>query len=174
MHIALSSAMHLWPGDSTDLIAISFSALDKVGHDYGPHSPEIQDVLVRLDRTLGRFFSELDATVGAANYVVALTGDHGVAPIPDRLIAKGVDAGRVDPRAIARAVENTLTGVFGSGSYVADVANGDIYLWPGVFDRLIAQPATVDAVRRSLREIPGVDDVLTRDRVGANAFGENI
>src|SRR5215510_11212962 len=104
MTLDVAAKMRLGRTEGIDLIAISFSALDKVGHDYGPHSPEIQDVLVRLDRTLGRFFSELDATVGAANYVVALTGDHGVAPLPDRLLANGVDAGRVDSAAIQRAV----------------------------------------------------------------------
>src|SRR5262245_19277322 len=174
MHIALSSAMHLWPGDSTDLIAISFSALDKVGHDYGPHSPEIQDVLVRLDRTLGRFFSELDATVGAGNYVVALTGDHGVAPLPDRLLAKGMDAGRIDSQAIERAVDRTLSSTFGLGPYVSHIVNGDVYLRPGALGRVISQPSVLGAVRRSLLEIPGIQDVLTRDRVAANQFDDDV
>jgi len=173
MTLEVASAMHLGRGDSTDLIAVSFSALDKVGHDYGPHSPEIQDVLVRLDRTLAHVFSELDATVGVGNYVVALTGDHGVAPIPDRLVANGVDSGRVDARSIARAVEQTLATAFGPGSYVSDVANGDVYLRSDAFARLIAQPELVDAGRPSVREIAGVQDVLTRDRVAANAFDDN-
>src|SRR5262249_28739399 len=71
-------------------------------------------------------------------------------------------------------VEQTLASKFGSGSYVSDVANGDVYLGPGVFTRLISQPELVDAVRRSVREIPGVQDVLTRDRVAADAFDDNI
>ena len=174
MTLDVASAMHLGRGDSTDLMAIGFSALDKVGHDYGPQSPEIQDVLVRLDRTLAHLFAELDATVGPANYVVALTGDHGVAPLPDRLIANGVEAGRVDAHSIGRAVEQTLSTAFGPGSYVSHVANGDVYLRSGVFQALISQPALVDAVRRSVREIPGVQDVLTRDRVAANAFDDNV
>src|SRR5262245_65212746 len=64
-------------------LGISFSALDKVGHDYGPNSHEVQDVLIRLDRTLGLLFTGLDRLVGAGNYTVALTADHGVAPIPE-------------------------------------------------------------------------------------------
>jgi ABC-type ATPase involved in cell division len=54
------------------------AALDKVGHDFGPNSHEIQDVLIRLDRTLGGLFAGLDRLVGAGNYTVALTADHGV------------------------------------------------------------------------------------------------
>ena len=76
-------------------IAVGFSTLDKVGHDFGPNSHEIQDVLVRLDRTLVALFAGLDRMVGAGQYVVALTADHGVAPIPERALAQGLDAGRV-------------------------------------------------------------------------------
>ncbi|HEU5258805.1 MAG TPA: alkaline phosphatase family protein [Vicinamibacterales bacterium] len=174
MTLAVASAMRLGRTDATDFIGFSFSALDKVGHDYGPHSPEIQDVLVRLDRTLGRFISELDATVGTGNYVVALTGDHGVAPLPDRLLANGVDAGRVDSAAIERAVERTLSGAFGPASYVSHIANGDIYLRPGVLDHLLSQFSVLEAVRRSLLAIPGIQDVLSRDRVAANHFDDDV
>src|SRR5262245_19203516 len=67
----------------TDFIGIGFTVLDKVGHDYGPESHEIQDVLLRLDRSLGAFFAGLDKLDGAGQYVVALTADHGVAPLPE-------------------------------------------------------------------------------------------
>ncbi len=66
-HMALDVASRLKLGTAagrTDMIAISFSTLDKVGHDFGPNSHEIQDVLVRLDRTLGELFAGLDRLVG--------------------------------------------------------------------------------------------------------------
>src|SRR5262249_19458921 len=96
MALAVAERMKLGSaGGRTDMIAVSFSTLDKVGHDFGPNSHEIQDVLVRLDRTLGDFFDGLDRIVGAGHYTVALSADHGVSPIPERARAQGLDAGRV-------------------------------------------------------------------------------
>jgi hypothetical protein len=77
-----------------DMLALGFSALDLVGHDYGPNSPEVLDVLLRLDRNLGDFFKELDAAIGMEHIVIALAGDHGVMTVPEVLQANNVDAKR--------------------------------------------------------------------------------
>ena len=87
--------MKLGRGPATDFLAISFSSLDKVGHDFGPDSHETQDVLVHLDRQLGALLDKLDRDVGKGNYVLGLSSDHGVAPVPERVKAQGFDAGRV-------------------------------------------------------------------------------
>jgi hypothetical protein len=87
--------MKLGQGPGTDYLAISFSALDVVGHDFGPRSHEIQDVLMRLDETLGKFLADLDKKVGKDRYVLAFTADHGVAEIPEQAKAEGKDAGRI-------------------------------------------------------------------------------
>ena len=167
MALDVAAQMRLGQGGGTDMIAISFSTLDKVGHDYGPDSHEVQDVLVRLDRTLGEFLSGLDRSVGANNYVVALSADHGVSPIAERQRSRGLDGGRIAPVTLEQSAERTLRRVFGPGKYVSRVVNGDIYLAPGVFDRLLAKPAALDSVSRSLSEIPGIAAVFTRDRIAA-------
>jgi predicted AlkP superfamily pyrophosphatase or phosphodiesterase len=69
-----------WP----DLLVLAFSSLDTVGHDYGPHSPEVLDTLVRLDRLLGELFAAFDERMGIGAYVVAFSSDHGVVPLPER------------------------------------------------------------------------------------------
>ena len=75
MAIALSAKLKLGQEAGTDMLAISFSALDLVGHEYGPRSHEIQDVLVRLDQVVGRLLDALDRSVGADRYVArALRG----------------------------------------------------------------------------------------------------
>ena len=68
-----------WP----DLLALSFSALDNVGHDFGPNSPEVLDALLRLDRVLGELFAFLDQRLGEGAYLVAFSSDHGVVPLPE-------------------------------------------------------------------------------------------
>ncbi len=79
----------------TDLLAISLSATDAIGHAYGPLSQEIEDQIVRLDRSLGRFFRFLDQRVGLKNVVIALSADHGVLPMPEELLRRGFPARRV-------------------------------------------------------------------------------
>src|SRR5215510_4721896 len=117
MALNVASRLHFNSIGSTNLLGISFSALDKVGHDYGPNSHEVQDVLIRLDRTLGLLFTGLDRLVGAGNYTVALTADHGVAPMPERARAEGVPAGRIDSQRIVDALEKALAMSFGPGPH---------------------------------------------------------
>ena len=87
----------------TDLLLLSFAALDYVGHAYGPKSHEVQDVLARLDVVLGRLIGVLDDSIGRDRYVLALTSDHGVAPLPEG------SGGRVSLQAVGRAVDQALS-----------------------------------------------------------------
>lgn len=68
--------------DITDLLAVSFSSPDYIGHGFGPYSWETMDGYIKLDELLAKFFTTLDQQVGKDNYTVFLTADHAVAPIP--------------------------------------------------------------------------------------------
>ncbi len=81
--------------DEVDVLFFGASAADRVGHEYGPYSHEVQDYYLRLDRMLDEFFALLDERIGAANYVVALSADHGVHPFPEELSRRGLDAKRL-------------------------------------------------------------------------------
>jgi hypothetical protein len=72
-----------------DLLAISASATDTVGHGYGPDSAEARDALARLDLAVGTFVDFLDARLGPNRVVIALTADHGVLALPEWLAATG-------------------------------------------------------------------------------------
>lgn len=96
------NALSLGASDSaTDLLAISLSSTDAVGHRYGPDSRELHDQVVRLDRYLNRFLDSLFVLRDSTRILIALTADHGVAPLPG---AKSIDpnagAGFVDPTAV--------------------------------------------------------------------------
>jgi predicted AlkP superfamily pyrophosphatase or phosphodiesterase len=172
--MALETARHLEFGvRQTDMVGISFSTLDKVGHDYGPNSHEVQDVLIRLDRTLGDLFAGFDRLVGAGNYTVALTADHGVAPFPERARAFGSDAGRLAPAAVVDAAERATAAAFGPGKYVSAIAHTDLYFQPTIYDRLRAQPAVLESVRRAIMSLPGVLAVYTADDLMRNAFDDD-
>ncbi len=165
MALSVASGMRFGEIGHTDYLAISFSALDLVGHTYGPNSHEVQDVLFQLDRTLGQLLDGLDALVGKDNYVVALTSDHGVGPTPERAEQFGFDAGRISARAIPDAVQTAVAAVLGRGRWTGRLMNGDLYLDDGVFDRLRATPDGIERLRAALIGVPGVDRVYSRDEL---------
>ena len=81
--------------DDTDVLTLSFSANDYVGHRFGPYSQEVMDVTLRTDRTITTLLDFVDAHVGLANTLIALTADHGVSPIPEHAAALGLGGARV-------------------------------------------------------------------------------
>ncbi len=75
-------AMELGAGDHTDLLALSLSTTDAIGHRYGPDSKELHDQMIRVDRQLGRFLDSLYTLRDPRRVIIALTSDHGVSPLP--------------------------------------------------------------------------------------------
>jgi predicted AlkP superfamily pyrophosphatase or phosphodiesterase len=160
---SLIDSLALGQRETTDFLAVSFSALDEVGHSFGPESREIEDVLRQLDGDLQRLLAHLDAKVGRANYMLALSADHGVAPI-----ASAPLGGRIANEDVRERIEETLTTQFGpreQGSYVEATNFTDVYLAPGVFDRLKASHTAMTTLEQSLKAIPGIEYVLRSDRL---------
>jgi hypothetical protein len=81
--------------DDTDVLTVSFSANDYVGHRFGPYSQEVMDVTLRTDRNVATLLDFVEARVGLANTLVAFTADHGVSPIPEHAAALGLGGGRI-------------------------------------------------------------------------------
>ena len=88
-----------------DMLFVGCSIADKIGHQYGPYSQEIQDYYLRLDQYLGNFFAYLDERIGEENYYVVLSADHGVLPIPEELIRRGTDAQRITAREYTEMID---------------------------------------------------------------------
>src|SRR3989475_10829269 len=74
---------------AVDLLSVSLSTTDYVGHAFGPDSREIHDQVLRLDRSLGLFLQQLLVRYGSGNVLIVLTADHGVTPFPERSRAEG-------------------------------------------------------------------------------------
>jgi predicted AlkP superfamily pyrophosphatase or phosphodiesterase len=163
---ALVGQWRLGQRETTDFLGVSFSALDAVGHDFGPRSREVEDMLMRLDVTIGALIDQLDRVVGRDKYVLALSADHGVAVIPEQ-----AGAGRIANEDLRAIVEEALIGQWGrpaTGTYVDATTGGQIYLADGIFDRLRAQAGAqaMRAVERALLDVPGLARVVGRDELG--------
>src|SRR6202023_134240 len=101
-------SLGLGKAGGTDFLGVSYSTVDYVGHAFGPRSREIQDILVGLDKDLGELFAHLDKKVGRGNYVVALSADHGVVPIPEDMQTTGADAGVLHLPELQARIEKAL------------------------------------------------------------------
>jgi hypothetical protein len=157
----------------TDLLGISFSANDRVGHAYGPDSHEVMDVTVRLDRTLARLFAFLDRRVGLANVVMVLTSDHGVAPLPEVFAAlhPGASARRFDPAVVDTAVRAALRARYGPAPAPGWIVYHD---QPQLYLNLAALRAKKVSVQEAERvaqaavlSISGVHEALTATELAA-------
>ena len=153
---ALTRAYRLGQRDPVDYLAISFSAVDYVGHDFGPASHEVQDTLFRLDRTLATLFEMLDTTVGRDRYVVGLSADHGVSAIPEALRAAGGDAGRVLNAAVQKVAEAAMTAAHGPGPHIALVEYSNVYLTDAARQRALQDRAFVQPLVSAVGKMPGV------------------
>ncbi len=167
MAVAQIDAYALGRDDTPDLLGVSFSALDLVGHSFGPESREIEDMLIHLDRTIGALIESLDAKVGRERYVLALTSDHGVAPIP-----RAGESARIATDDIRERIEETLREQFGpreQGRYVEAAVFTNIYFPADVAERLRTTPAAYRAVEKTVLEIPGVERVIRAEDLRADS-----
>src|SRR5262249_30952226 len=119
---------HLGDRGVTDLLTISFSCNDTVGHNFGPYSHEVEDVTLRTDIVLQDLFHYLDAKFGRDGYVVALTADHGAAPAPEQAQQLGLGGGRYDDDEVSKTISAALEKQFGADHWLVANVDQNIYL----------------------------------------------
>ena len=166
---SLVDSMKLGQQKGIDVLAISFSALDVVGHQYGPDSAEVQDVLQQLDATTGRLFDHLDKTVGRGNYIVALSADHGVAPLPELRQQKSMDGGRADVAAVRAAIEQALAPYKLGDKPIASFQDTNLYFTPTVEAKLKSDAGAMNAVIAAIKTVPGMADAFAGEALKKDA-----
>jgi len=135
----------------TDLLTVSFSSNDYVGHEVGPNAPEVRDMSLRTDQLLGKLFDLIEKTSGMKDTIVVLSADHGVAATPEHDEAMHVPGGYVyaDPEDV---VQSALTHAFGKGEWlIPGVGETSLYLnWDTVRKTKLAsgEPLEEDDVYR--------------------------
>jgi predicted AlkP superfamily pyrophosphatase or phosphodiesterase len=175
VRMALSVARSLGYGTmpGPNMVAISFSSPDRVGHDYGPNSRQVQDTLIRLDETLGELFDGLDRLVGPGQYTVTLSADHGVGPIPEQSNREGLDGGRINVDDLKAAAEQSIAKALGTAARVTAFQHNYLYLEEGVFEKLRTSPLAMRAVLNDLARMPGVLRAYSRDELEEDRFGDD-
>ena len=147
-----------------DLLALSFSSLDRIGHEYGPDSREALDVLLRLDQDLERLFNFVDRWVGLEQTWVLLSSDHGAGPVPELQAARGLP-GR-------RATQDDVLCFQRVGERLAETLGEESWFLPGRFinpEALkrsgVAREVVEKEAAQLLEECSGVERVWTRGEI---------
>jgi predicted AlkP superfamily pyrophosphatase or phosphodiesterase len=150
----------------TDLLAVSFSSNDSVGHQWGPDSREVRDISVRTDRVVGRLLERVDALVGLDRTVVVFTGDHGVAPLPEHRIKQGLPAGRMSRNDLFGPIVAALAEKFGPGNWLLATAGSSPYLNHALIAERKLDPAEVRKVAaKAASGVLHVSRVYTREQI---------
>lgn len=121
-------AEKLGKDDITDLLCLSFSSTDIIGHSVGPRAIEMEDVYLRLDKDLEELLVILDKEVGKNNYVVFLTADHGGADVPNHLLDQKIPAGYLKESRLVKDIKNYFQSIYGDTTILASVSNDQIFL----------------------------------------------
>lgn len=178
------NALKLGAGPQTDVLAISLSTTDAVGHRYGPDSREMHDQILRLDRSLGVFLDSLFRVRNEKNVVIALTADHGLTPFPE-VHAHDPNTGaiRADVRPVLQRLSNSLAraGVAGMGlNAMYGVYDGNGFSFdsgvleldrPALAKAHINQDSLLRVLRAEFLRVPGV---ARADRISELARADTV
>jgi len=125
---ACINAEGLGSDDITDMLCISLSTPDYVGHMFSPNAMEVEDMYLRLDAELASFFSYLDRKVGEGNYTLFITADHGAAHNSNYMQSLKIPAGNKAEREALNEVNAYVKKLTGKDSMVLDLSNYQVYL----------------------------------------------
>jgi arylsulfatase A-like enzyme len=166
------NSLSLGKSQHTDVLAISLSGTDLVGHSYGPDSREMHDNILRLDRNLGVFLDSLFKLRDSSRVAIALTGDHGIGPIPELAPQSATPKPvRVDALTLAAGLRGIATS-FGLDTTLVDLDQQIV-----LADRSIAKSrrAALDSAltvfATQVRTLPGIARV---DRFADLLRGDTI
>ncbi len=153
--LAAITGEHLGADRTPDLLVISLSAHDHIGHGWGHESWEQWDAELRLDQQLGAFLDELDHRLGAGAWAMIATSDHGASPMPERS-----GGGRMTFGQLQRAANHAASAVLGPGTWIDNAHYPNVYLSKAMLAQPKAELASAtQRVIYALRAFPGIERV---------------
>ena len=133
-----------------------------MGHAVGPDSSEIRELNLQTDRQLGQFLQYLAKLLPAGSFLVVLTADHGVAPLPEVQAKRKMPGGRMSESELRKTVEAALTARFGVGKWVDYASYGGFWLNRATMrDKKLSQTEVEDCAAEALAAVPHISRVYT-------------
>lgn len=148
---------------TTDFLTISYSTPDIAGHTFGPYSLEMEDMYFRLDRELARLFQSLDKQVGKGQYVVFLTADHAVVPVPQFLQDHQLPGGYLFLKSKSENLRTACIAKFGK-DYLKTIDNENVYLADEVLGTDL-EPKVISFFQSEISKWTEVKRVYTKEEL---------
>ncbi|MEO8933379.1 MAG: alkaline phosphatase PafA [Xanthomarina sp.] len=159
----------------TDVLTLSYSSTDYVGHNFGVNSKELEDTYIRLDRDLERLMNTLDAKVGKGEYTLFLTSDHGAVEVPSYLQSMKIPAGYVNNKTNKERLNNFVTKTFGASDLIDNISNNQVFLNR---EKLILLNLDLETVQKTivneLITYPNIDKVYTGTTMSTTSFSNGV
>jgi len=171
MAIAAIEGENMGQDENMDLLCVSFSSTDYVGHKYGTRALEMEDTYYRLDADLERLYNYLDQNIGMDNYAVFLTADHGAAVTPGYLLENNINAGLFKVKPLKEKIEGMLDKKFKKGDWILNMTDSYIFLNHELMDK---KKLNKKKVYRFVKEIldfyPGIHRSYDRISLSENDY----
>lgn len=153
--------------DVVDMLAISFSATDYIGHMFGPNSREAEDNALRLDKTLSELFAYVDQTVGLDKTLIILSADHGVCETPEHTQLHGLPAGRLQSKALITEINAILKTKFNcKEDLIQTLKVPNVYLNESAIKICnLNREQVATAAAKALEQSPGITLAITRQEI---------
>ena len=159
----------------TDLLAVSLSSTDYIGHGYGPNSIEQEDDFLRLDKDLGDFLTYLDTKIGQGQYTVFLSADHGVAHIPGFMKANKLPAGNFETGKVLEQLNQQLKDKFGKNDIIITITNYQVVLNKKLIsDSKIDKKEINKMVIEFLSDQDGVANVVELNELASSSLNSKV
>jgi predicted AlkP superfamily pyrophosphatase or phosphodiesterase len=173
--IAAIKGEQLGQDDITDVLTVSFSSPDYIGHNFGVNSKEIEDTYIRLDKDLERLFKALDESVGKGNYTVFLTADHAAVDVPAYLESVKIPAGYIDSKGESERLKEFMNTKFGSADLIENISNGQVFLNRKKINELGLSIENVqETIVNEMITYPSIDKVYSAKTMASTSFTNGI
>lgn len=157
--------------DVTDMLCVSFSSPDYVGHAFGTHAVETEDQYLRLDRQIADLLNQLDATVGKGQWVAFLSADHGAADVPGFSQQYRIPAGVKSYGEVGDVVKAALEKAYGPGQWMLSYMNQQIYLNHSLMtEKKVAMQDVYELLRSVVLRQKGVVNFINLHNLAAEAL----
>jgi len=173
--IAAITGEQLGQDDFTDVLTVSFSSTDYVGHNFGVNSKEVQDTYLRLDKDIERLLTALDDKVGQGNYTLFLSSDHGAVEVPSYLQSVKIPAGYFDTDGFKNRLNETMIFNHKAEKLIKNISNNQVFLDRKVIKDYGLNLAQVQQeIVNTIIDYPSINKAYTATSMSNTEFSNGI
>ncbi len=159
----------------TDFLTLSFSSTDKVGHNFGVNSKEVQDTYLRLDKNISKFLKFLDKEIGKGQYTIFLTADHGAIHVPKFLESEKIVGGYFSMDKLKKELLSHVNKVYETDGLIANLSNYQVFFdYKKINEEKIDIETLEKFVAHYLIQNTHIDRVITRSQITAASYTRGI